>query len=145
VSHNKNSLDLFRDDDSLFPRGMFPGFFSNFWDNFGFGGLRVNVREKKDAYIIEAEMPGIDKKNIDIDVTDNILTISANVDERKEQRDDDGRYIRRERRSGSFRRSFSLDNVKADQINAEMKNGVLTVYCPKKNESSPNSRRIIIQ
>lgn len=144
MNHNKNALDLFRGD-SLFPRGLFPDFFGSFWDGFGFGGIKVDVREKKDAYIIEAEMPGLDKKDINIDVTDNVLTISADIDESKEQRDDDGRYIRRERRYGSFRRSFSLDNVKADQINAEMKNGILTVYCPKKNETSPNSRRIVIQ
>lgn len=150
MSHEKHGLTPFYNNDfGFFPSNFFSNFMSDrFWDNFGFGnfgGFKVDVREKKDSYIIEAEMPGIDKRNIDIDIDDRMLTISVNINEDKEAKDDEGRYIRRERHVGSFRRSFSLDNVRTEGIRAEMKNGILTIICPKKNEYLPKSRKIDIQ
>lgn len=147
MSHKKNELSLFNNNDSgLFPRGFLPGFFNeSFWDNFNFNSFKVDVRDKKNAYIIDAEMPGIDKKNVNIEIDDNMLTISANIDENTELKDEDGRYIRRERRTGSYRRSFSLENIKADEIKAEMNNGILTIHCPKKSETATNKRQIQIQ
>ncbi|MDD3693051.1 MAG: Hsp20/alpha crystallin family protein [Oscillospiraceae bacterium] len=147
MNRDKNELSLFNNNDyGLFPRGFFPSFFNEgIWDGFNFSGFRVDVRDKKDQYIIEAEMPGIDKKNVNLEIEDNMLKISANINEKTEQKDEDGRYIRRERRTGSFRRSFSLENIKADEIKAEMNNGILTIYCPKKSETTANTRRIQIQ
>lgn len=147
MSDKRNTLDLFRDNAfKLFPQGFFSDYFDDtFLDAFGFGGFKVDVREKDDAYIIDAEMPGMNKDDIVIDITDRMLTISVNMNEQNEQKDEDGRYIRRERRQGSFRRGFSLDNIKADEIKAEMKNGILTIYCPKKSKTAPDSRRIDIQ
>ncbi|NLH01549.1 MAG: Hsp20/alpha crystallin family protein, partial [Clostridiales bacterium] len=107
--------------------------------------LKVDVREKSDSYVIDAEMPGIDKNNVSIDVYGNMLTITANVNENSEQKDEDGRYLRRERRMSSYRRSFTLDNIKSDEIKAEMNNGILTIVCPKKSENTPNYKRIPIQ
>lgn len=132
--------------------GLLPTLFSNFFgeslfDGFnfgGFGGFKIDVRETDDEYIIDADMPGIDKKNIVIDVNDHMLTISAKYDESQEVKNKDSRYIRRERRAGQLRRSFSLENIKPDEVRAEMNNGVLTIYCPKKNRFKGNSRRISI-
>lgn len=147
MNDKRNALDLFRNNAfNLFPQGLFSNYFDDtFWDAFGLIGFKVDVREKDDAYIIEAEMPGMNKDNIVIDITDRMLTISAQMDEQNEQKDEDGRYIRRERRQGSFRRSFSLDNIKADEIKADMKNGILTIYCPKASKTIPSSRRIGIE
>ncbi|MDP4118674.1 MAG: Hsp20/alpha crystallin family protein [Bacillota bacterium] len=144
--NNKNALSSSGNNDSIFPRSFFPGFLNEgFLDNFNSSNFKVDVRDKKDAYIIDAEMPGVDKKNVNIDIDDNMLTIWANVSENTEQKDEDGNYLRRERRTGSFKRSFSLENVKADEIKAEMNNGVLTIYCPKKLETPTNTRKIQIQ
>lgn len=147
MNRDNHDLSPFNDDQNgLFPRGFFPSFFNDsLWNGLNFGGFKVDVMEKKDAYVIDAELPGIDKNNVNIDIDDNMLTISANVDEHKEEKDESGRYLRRERRSGSYRRSFPLDNIKADEIKAEMNNGILTVRCPKKQESRPNTKRIPIQ
>jgi len=132
--------------------GLIPTLFSNFFgeslfDGFsfgGFGGFKIDVSEPDDEYIIDADMPGIDKKNVVIDVNDHMLTISAQYDESEEVKHNDGRYIRRERRTGKLRRSFSLENIKPDEIRAEMNNGVLTIHCPKKDRNKGNSRRIPI-
>jgi len=149
MSHDKNEVSLYHGDNlGIFPRSFFPSLFGDsFWDNFGFGfgGLKVDVREKSDSYVIDAEMPGIDKNNVSIDIYGNVLTITANVNENSEQKDEDGRYLRRERRMGSYRRSFTLDNIKSDEIKAEMNNGILTIVCPKKSENAPNYKRIPIQ
>lgn len=166
MSHNRTELGNYYNDHVFLPRGYYPNFFnenffegnndSDFWNgssfgghnygNYGgFGGFSTDLREKKDAYIIEAELPGIDKKNINIDVDNNVLTISAKYDEDSSQKNGDTRYIRRERRVGFFRRSFTLDNMKEEGIKAEINNGVLLIRCPKKADSHPNSHHIQIQ
>lgn len=142
----KNALDLLRSTGfNLFPQGFLSGWFDDsLLEPLGLGGFKVDVRETKEAYIIDAEMPGIDKDKIVIDINDHLLTISTQIDEQTEEKDEDGQYLRRERRYGSFRRSFPLDNIQSDKIKAEMKNGILTVHCPKKNQTLPNSKRISI-
>jgi HSP20 family protein len=147
MKDDRNDLSVFHDNDyGMFPRAFLSNFFNdNVWEGFGFGGFKVDVLEKKDAYVINAEMPGVDKNNIHIDIHENMLTISANLNESSEQKDDNGRYLRRERRTGSYKRSFSLDNIKADEIRAEMNNGILSIHCPKKAELPPNTRHIQIQ
>ena len=91
---------------------------------------RVDVQEKADAYHLEAELPGLTEKDFTINVEHNLLTI-ASEQERNEEREENG-YVIRERRSGAFRRSFSLpQDVAADEISATFKDGLLTVTVPK--------------
>jgi HSP20 family protein len=82
---------------------------------------------------VKAELPGMDPKEIDITVTGDLLTIKG---EKREEKEEKGRnFHRRERRYGSFSRSFRLPvEVKADSINASYKDGVLTVTVPKAEE-----------
>jgi len=87
-------------------------------------------------------MPGVRKEDINIEINDNRLTISANRDERVEEKRDN--YIRKERRTSSMARSFSIDNVEADKITAKHENGVLTLILPKKEQSKPRGRKIDI-
>ena len=93
-------------------------------------GPRVDVREKGDAYHLEAELPGLTEKDFTVNVEHNLLTI-ASEQERSDEREANG-YVIRERRSGAFRRSFSLpEDVDADQISATFKDGLLTLTVPK--------------
>lgn len=138
-----NGLSVFNDARfGLFPSGFLT---ENFWDSFNYGGFKVDVKEIKDAYIFDAELPGIDKNDINIDINNNVLTIAVKVDKNNEEKDESGRYIRKERHMGSFKRSFSLENIKSDEIKAEMKNGVLTITCPKKEEVKLSTRKVEIQ
>ena len=91
----------------------------------------VDVVEKKKAFEITAELPGLDQKDVDITLDEGVLTIRG---EKKEQKEEDREgYHLSERRYGSFRRSFAVpDGVDDKKIDASFKNGVLTVKLPKK-------------
>ena len=100
----------------------------------------VDIHESEDSYTVEAELPGVSEKDLKVEVKDNLLTISTSKEEQKEQKNDKGEYIVKERRSHSFSRSFVLPrNVDRDTIHAEFKNGLLKVQIPRKEESKPRS------
>jgi HSP20 family protein len=91
------------------------------------------VRETKDAYVFKADVPGVVDKDIDIQLTGNVLTIAG---ERKQETVQDGdRYFAVERAYGRFSRAFSLpDGTDAEHVTADVKDGVLTLRVPKKPE-----------
>lgn len=100
--------------------------------------VAVDIREEKDAFFVDAEVPGLSAENVNIEVEKNVLTIRG---ERKvEKEEGEGKYKRIERRYGSFSRSFTLpDTVDADSISADLKNGILALRLPKKEAPSPRS------
>lgn len=115
---------------------------------FGENGRRTpvfstDIRDEGDHYLLEAELPGFQKEDIDLDVKDGFLTISAAHQESKETKNDN--YLCRERRSGSFVRSFRLDGIQEEGITASYANGVLELTLPKRQEALPQSRKIAIQ
>lgn len=95
----------------------------------------VDTYEKDEAIIVNAELPGVKKDDISIDVKNNILTISG---ERKDEEDvNEDNFFRKERFYGKFQRSFTLpENVDPDQVDAAYKDGVLEVKIPKTEKSS---------
>jgi len=95
------------------------------------GGLpRIDLKETKDSVVVKAELPGVDEEDISVEVMDNVMTISG---EKKEEKQDEGKgYYYKESHTGTFSRSFTLPSeVVADKAVAEMKNGVLTISVPK--------------
>lgn len=103
----------------------------------------TDIRDEGDHYLLEAELPGFRKEDIDLDVKDGFLTISASHQESNETKQ--GNYLCRERRSGSFSRSFNLDGIQEEGITASYNNGVLELTLPKRQEVLPQSRKIAIQ
>lgn len=104
----------------------------------------VDVVEKDKAYEITAELPGIDEKNVEVSLVDDVLTIRGEKSEEKEQKEKD--YHLSERRYGSFQRSFRLpDGIDAGKIDASFKNGVLSITVPKSEESQRRQRKIEIR
>ena len=104
-----------------------------------------NIKDADDKFVLEAELPGFDKEDISLDVKDGILTISAQHKEEKEDKDEKGQYIRRERRYGSFRRSFDVTGIDENGITAAYSNGILTLNLPKTVPAVPETRRIAIE
>lgn len=97
------------------------------------------VKEKKDKYVIRADLPGITEEDLDLSVVGRQLTVSGKREE--EKRDEDDRVYTYERSYGSFSRSFTLpDGADPDNIDAELKDGVLTITVGKKPGVQP--RRI---
>ena len=115
----------------------------NFMHNFGsmMPAIKTDIVDKGDRYILEAEMPGFGKDDINIYINDNKLTIEAEQSENKEE--NNANYIRRERRYGSFTRSFDVSDVDTEAISADYNNGVLTLELPKKNNTA-NIKKIDI-
>ena len=116
----------------------------NFMQNFGgqLSSFKTDIIDKGDKFILEADIPGANKEDINIHVEDNKLTITAKHNVGKETNKDD--YIRRERRYGSVQRSFDVSNIKVEKIKADYKNGVLTLDLPKKDEDAPKIKKIDI-
>jgi HSP20 family protein len=104
----------------------------------------VDVVEKEKAYEITAELPGLEEKNIEVNVSDDVLSIKGEKSEEKEEKKKD--YYLSERRYGTFQRSFRLPQyVDAAKIDATFKNGVLTVTLPKTAEAQQRQRKIEIK
>ena len=105
---------------------------------------RVDVNETENEITIHAELPGIDKKDVNIEVKDSVLTLSG---ERKQEKKDKGtNYHRVERRYGKFERSFGLpDYVLSEKITAEYNNGVLTLTLPKAEKEEPKKLSIPVK
>ena len=99
------------------------------------------VKETKDAFTFKADLPGVEEKDLDVTVTEDRITVSGKRE--SEQRNEGERYFTYERQYGAFSRSFTLpEGVNADEVQAELKDGVLSLRLPKRPESQP--RRITI-
>ena len=96
--------------------------------------MKTDIKEKKDKYLIDIDLPGYDKDNIKIEIQDGYLTIHASIN--KENDDEEkGKYVRKERYVGECSRSFYVgENIKEEDIKAKFKNGTLTLEIPKKEE-----------
>ena len=84
------------------------------------------------SFELKAELPGLTKDDINLSYKDNYITIAAKKEDSKDEKDDNGNYIRRERYSGSMSRSFYIDNIDEAKCTAAFKDGILTVTMPKK-------------
>jgi HSP20 family protein len=98
----------------------------------------IDLVEKKDAYVIRAELPGVDRENIDISFEKNVLTISGQKNALIEAGSEELRVFAAERVSGTFSRSLRMpDYIDGEKIGAEYKDGVLTVTIPKAEIAQP--------
>ena len=95
-----------------------------------FADIKVDVEEKDNEYIVEADMPGVLKKDIHLDLEDSYLQIE--VQRKQEINKEDKNYIRKERSFSSLKRSVYLANVQKEGIEAKLDNGVLIIHIPKK-------------
>lgn len=125
-------------------------FLEDFWDDRGLVANRqnismpaVNVSELDNEFRIDVAAPGFDKKDFNINVENNVLTISS--EKQIEETDKEGETVsRREFSYGAFQRSFNLPvSADADKINAKYENGVLKVHIPKREEAKAKAPRRI--
>ena len=130
-------------DSSLFD--MLDNFERNFFgsSNNTASSFRTDIRDEGDKFVLEAELPGFKKEDIKLDLKDGILTISAQHSQESEEKQNS--YIRRERRLGSFTRSFDISGVDEERITAAYKNGVLELELPKTVPVVPQAKRIAIE
>lgn len=119
---------------------LFRSFFGN---DVSVNAMRVDVKDEGDHYLLEADMPGIKKENVNIEIDDGVLTISAEMEDRKDE--EKSNYIFSERRSGKYTRSFTLNGINEDNITASCEDGVLKLTLPKQTEEVKGGRKIEIK
>ena len=119
-------------------------FEKSFFGDFG-GGFRTDIKDKGDHFELEADLPGVKKEDIAVDIDGDCLTISAQRDSQREEKNDQEQYVRRERSYGSYSRSFDISNVKSEEISGSYENGVLKLVLPKRSPTGSASRRLDIQ
>jgi HSP20 family protein len=141
-------------------RSSFPVFFDDFFnrDVFQWGLTNssstnttipaVNIMENKDGFMIEVAAPGMDKKDFQVKLDENVLTISSEKQESREEKNDektDEHYTRREFSYQSFSRSFTLkkDLIDTEKIEAKYEAGVLRLSLPKKESARQEQKRLI--
>ncbi len=110
--------------------------------------MHSDIKEMENEYQIEINLPGYARDDIQADIKDGYMTISASRSEEKDEKDDNGRYLRRERYSGSCQRSFYVGkDITEEDIKAKFKDGVLLVKVPKKEKLpiSEEKKRIMIE
>lgn len=129
---NRNELNPFSND-----------FFRAFFSDRPAGAFRVDVQDEGDRYLLEAELPGVEKENVHVTLEDGVMTISAETQAQTEETKEN-RYLYRERRCGRMSRSFRVDGIQEDGITAEYANGVLKLNLPKLTEQTPAAREIAI-
>ena len=133
----RNSFDLFDNffgDDDFFPKKE-----RNL--------MKTDIKEKKDKYIIEMDLPGYSKENINLELNDGYLMVSAKV-EKENNHDEPEKFVRRERFYGECSRSFYVgSDITEEDIEAEFKNGILKIDVPKKEieEKTEETKKIEIK
>ena len=106
--------------------------------------MKTDVRDAGDHYELEMEMPGVEKENIKAELKDGYLTVTAQQNTNKDEKDKEGNYIRKERYSGSCQRSFYVgEGVKQEDLKAAFNNGILTVAVPKEVEKPVEEKQYI--
>lgn len=132
-----------------------PSFFERFlnndlsdWNLTNFSGTNtslpaVNVKETNDEFVIELAAPGMEKKDFKINFKNNVITISSEKEDKKEEKKDN--YTRREFSYQSFQRAFTVPEnaILSDKIEAAYNNGILEIKLPKREEVKPQPEREI--
>lgn len=104
----------------------------------------VNIRENEDSFIVDVAAPGKSKEDFNIELDNDVLTISAEEKSEKETTENNGRYTRKEFNYTTFKRAFSLpDTIDSAKISAAYNNGVLEIALPKKEEAKVQAKRMI--
>jgi len=138
IPRKRNEFDLFKDffeGDDLFPIRRESTI------------MKTDIKEKKDKYVIEMDLPGYEKENINVTLKDGYLEISAEVNKEEESTEKE-KFIHKERYYGHCSRNFYVgEDVTEEDIKAEFKNGILKINVPKKETQKelPKAKHIEIQ
>ncbi|WP_019552493.1 Hsp20/alpha crystallin family protein [Propionispira raffinosivorans] len=97
----------------------------------GMGSFKVDVKDNGSSYQLVADLPGVKKEDVFLDYENGYLTIQAKSDQEKEEKDEANKYVCRERYIGNVSRSFYIGDIDKEKVNAEFRDGILTIDMPK--------------
>ena len=144
TNHPVGCYNPFRGMDE-FEKNFFGFPFGGFFDNRELAEFRTDITDEGDSYMLEADLPGFDKKDINLSIDGDTLTVSAERHSKHEDKDEKNKVIRMERSFGSYTRSFDISGVDADGIKAKYEDGVLKLTLPKKQPAIPEARKLEIE
>lgn len=108
--------------------------------------MSTDVREKDGSFELDIDLPGYKKEDVKAELKDGYLTVSAVRNENKDEKDENGKYLRRERFCGSCSRSFYVgENITEEDIKAKFEDGILKISVPKKAPEIPSPKYIAIE
>ena len=128
-----------------FEKGFFTNPFGAFFGSNDLAEFKTDVTDEGDHFLLEADLPGFNKKDIKLDISGDVLTVSAERHSKLEEKDKKEKIVRVECSYGSYSRQFDISAVDADAIKAKYENGVLQLVLPKKKFEKPESRRLEIE
>lgn len=97
--------------------------------------MRTDVKETENGYELDVDLPGYKKENVQVELKDGCLSVTARTEQENENKDQNGRYIRRERYVGSCSRAFYVgEEIEQEDIKARFENGILKLSVPKKEQ-----------
>jgi HSP20 family molecular chaperone IbpA len=139
---------------SIFGEDLFDDFFDGFtrparsvarYSTPTTGVMRTDVKETETGYELDLDLPGYKKEDVQAELKDGYLTITANTNSNKDEKDENGKYIRRERYSGTCSRSFYVgENITQEDIKAKFEDGTLKLSIPKKEEKPAEEEKKLI-
>ncbi len=143
---------------SIFGENLFDEFFDDAFERRLWNGsnalygkharnlMKTDVQENENGYTLSVDLPGFKKDEVNVELKDGYLTVSAQKGLDKDETDKQGRYIRRERYAGSCSRSFYVGDLKPEDIRGKFESGVLTLSMPKQSPALPQQpNRIAIE
>ena len=141
---------------SIFGENLFDEFFADPFDRQFFGGhnplygkreknlMKTDVREVENRYEVDIDLPGFKKDEVNVDLKDGYLTVSAGKELDKDEKDKKGKMLRQERYSGSCSRSFYVgEDITVEDISAKYEDGILRITVPKKEEKKAEPKKSI--
>ena len=117
----------------------------NFFGSQNLGEFKTDISDEGDHYLLQADLPGFDKKDIGLSLQGDTLTIRAERHSELEQKDQQDKVVRMERSYGIYSRQFDVSSVDAEKISAKYEDGVLKLTMPKKQATLPESRTLQIE
>ncbi|MEN8904843.1 MAG: Hsp20/alpha crystallin family protein [Clostridiales bacterium] len=105
--------------------------------------IKADIKDLGDKFIVEAEMPGINKEDIGLNIKDDTLVLSYKMKQKEEDKKDN--FVRRERRYGEYKRSFYIQDIDREKVDAKYENGILKVELPKLEEKKNKNMNIEIK
>ena len=137
----ENLFDEFFDDDFM----RFPAWSgrNHLYGKHAKNLMKTDVRETENTYEVDIDLPGFKKDEINVDLKDGCLTISASKGLDRDEKDKEGKYIRQERYAGACSRSFYVGDVEPDQVSAKYEDGIMKISLPKQGKKELPKRSTI--
>lgn len=128
-----------------FEKRFFENPFTGFFETGDIAEFKTDISDQGDSFLLEADLPGFEKKDIHLSVEGDVLTISAERHSEHEDKDKKDKYVRLERSYGQYSRQFDISGIDAKGIKAKYDNGVLKLTMPKKQLKLPESHTLEIE